>query len=242
MKKSKNLIPYTKIIYHPEGLTEYRLRTETFRQFLQVFVWDIGEKKHRKFFKSVWLTEIEYNLSGFYTYQVKGTNIIRLRSWSLNTLVHELTHFVAHQCVVINCDFTEEIPAYIMEEVFSKLMILSRGRFKVVEEFYLEWNYLFTQTLIQKQILEQKINSHSHTHKILDFLWVFFWYSQILAFFVDIKNQTKKGSIFTSSWFFGFFEYNTCVGWIILNNYHSHRAMEKYREIYTRQRQCCCLI
>ena len=138
MKKSKNPIPYTEIVYHPEGLTEYRLRTETFRQFLQVFVWDIGEKKHRKFFKSVWLTEIEYNLSGFYTYQVKGTNIIRLRSWSLNTLVHELTHFVAHQCVVINCEFTEEIPAYIMEEVFSKLMILSEGRFKVVKEFYLE--------------------------------------------------------------------------------------------------------
>ena len=138
MKKSKNLIPHTEIVHHPEGLTEYRLRTETFRQFLQVFVWDIGEKKHRKFFKSVWLTEIEYNLWGFYTYQVKGTNIIWLRSWSLNTLVHELTHFVAHQCVVINCEFTEEIPAYIMEEVFSKLMILSRGRFKVVEEFYLE--------------------------------------------------------------------------------------------------------
>nr|DAJ27406.1 MAG TPA: Protein of unknown function (DUF1570) [Caudoviricetes sp.] len=56
----------------------------------------------------------------------------------MNTLVHELTHFVAHQCVVINCRFTEGIPAYIMEEVFSKLMILSRGRFKVVEKFYLE--------------------------------------------------------------------------------------------------------
>gem|GEM_PF-3281716 len=39
---------------------------------------------------------------------------------------------------MINCDFTEEIPAYIMEEVFSKLIILSGGRFKVVEEFYLE--------------------------------------------------------------------------------------------------------
>lgn len=138
MKKSKNLIPHTEIVHHPVGLTEYRLRTETFRQYLQVFVWDIGEKKHRKFFKSVWLTEIEYNLSWFYTYQVKGTNIIRLRSWSLNTLVHELTHFVAHQCVVINCEFTEEIPAYIMKEIFSKLMILSEGRFKVVEEFYLE--------------------------------------------------------------------------------------------------------
>lgn len=138
MKKSKNLVPHTEIVHHPEGLTEYRLRTETFRQFLQVFVWDIGEKKHIKFFKWLWLKEIEYNLSGFYTYQVKGTNIIRLRSWSLNTLIHELTHFVAHQCVVINCDFTEEIPAYIMEEVFSKLMILSEGRFKVVEEFYLE--------------------------------------------------------------------------------------------------------
>lgn len=141
IKKWKNLkiwSPHTEIIHHPEGLTEYRLRTETFRQFLQVFAWDIGEKKHRKFFKSVWLTEIEYNLWGFYTYQVKGTNIIWLRSWSFNTLVHELTHFVAHQCVVINCEFTEEIPAYIMEEVFSKLMILSEGRFKVVEEFYLE--------------------------------------------------------------------------------------------------------
>ena len=138
MKKSKNLIPHTEIVHHPEGLIEYRLRTETFRQYLQVFVWDIGERKHRKFFKSVWLTEIEYNLWGFYTYQVKGTNIIWLRSWSLNTLVHELTHFVAHQCVVINCEFTEEIPAYIMEEVFSKLIILSKGRFKVVEEFYLE--------------------------------------------------------------------------------------------------------
>ena len=138
MKKSKNLIPHTEIVHHPEGLKEFRLRTETFRQFLRVFVWDIGEKKHRKFFKSVWLKEIEYNLWGFYTYQVKGTNIIWLRSWSLNTLVHELTHFVAHQCVVINCEFTEEIPAYIMEEVFSKLMILSKGRFKVVEEFYLE--------------------------------------------------------------------------------------------------------
>nr|DAD60537.1 MAG TPA: hypothetical protein [Caudoviricetes sp.] len=38
MKKSKNLIPHTEIVHHPEGLTEYRLRTETFRQFLQVFV------------------------------------------------------------------------------------------------------------------------------------------------------------------------------------------------------------
>ena len=138
MKKSKNLIPHTEIVHHPEGLTEYRLRTETFRQFLQVFVWDIGEKKHIKFFKWLWLKEIEYNLSGFYTYQVKGTNIIWLRSWSLNTLVHELTHFVAHQCVVINCEFTEEIPAYIMEEVFSKLIILSRGRFEIEKEFYLE--------------------------------------------------------------------------------------------------------
>ena len=56
----------------------------------------------------------------------------------MNSLIHELTHFIAHQCVVINCEFTEEIPAYIMEEVFSKLMILSRGRFEIEKEFYLE--------------------------------------------------------------------------------------------------------
>lgn len=138
MKRTRNLIPHTEIVHHPEGLTEYRLRTETFRQFLQVFVWDIGEKKHIKFFKQLGLTKIEYNLWGFYTYQVEETNIIRLRSYSLNSLIHELIHFIAHQCVVINCEFTEEIPAYIMEEVFSKLMILSRGRFEIEREFYLE--------------------------------------------------------------------------------------------------------
>jgi len=38
MKKFKNPIPHTEIVHHPEGLTEYRLRTETFRQFLQIFV------------------------------------------------------------------------------------------------------------------------------------------------------------------------------------------------------------
>ena len=71
-----NLIPHTEIVHHPEELTKYKLRTETFKQFLQVFIWDIGEKKYIKFFKWLWLTEIEYNLSGVYTYQVKGTNII----------------------------------------------------------------------------------------------------------------------------------------------------------------------
>ena len=138
MKKSKNLIPHTEIVHHPEGLTEYRLRTETFRQFLQVFVWDIGESKHKAFFEELGLSDVEYDLNWFYSKEIPGANIIRLKSYNLNVLIHELTHFIAHQCLVINCEFTEEIPAYIMEEVFSKLMILSEGRFKVVEEFYLE--------------------------------------------------------------------------------------------------------
>ena len=138
MKKSKNLIPHTEIVHHPEGLTEYRLRTETFRQFLQVFVWDIGESKHKAFFEELGLSDVEYDLNWFYSKEIPGANIIRLKSYNLNVLIHELTHFIAHQCEVIGCEFTEEIPAYIMEEVFSKLMILSEGRFKVVEEFYLE--------------------------------------------------------------------------------------------------------
>lgn len=138
MKKSKNLIPHTEIVHHPEGLTEYRLRTETFRQFLQVFVWDIGESKHKAFFEELGLSDVEYDLNWFYSKEIPGANIIRLKSYNLNVLIHELTHFIAHQCEVIGCEFTEEIPAYIMEEVFSKLIILSRGRFKVVEEFYLE--------------------------------------------------------------------------------------------------------
>ena len=133
-----SIIPHTEIVHHPEGLTEYRLRTETFRQYLQVFVWDIGESRHKAFFEELGLREVEYNLNWFYSKELKYTNIIRLRSYSLNTLIHELTHFIAHQCVVIGCEFTEEIPAYIMEEVFSKLMILAEGKFRVRKEYYLE--------------------------------------------------------------------------------------------------------
>lgn len=138
MKKSKNLIPHTEIVHHPIGLTEYRLRTETFMQYLQVFVWEIGESRHKAFFENLGLREVKYDLGWFYSKELKYTNIIRLRSYSLNALVHELTHFIAHQCVVIGCEFTEEIPAYIMEEVFSKLRILSEGRFKVEGGYYLE--------------------------------------------------------------------------------------------------------
>ena len=137
MKKSKNLIPRTEIAHHPVGLTEYRLRTETFRQYLQVFVWDVGETKHKAFFEDLGLSEVEYDLGWFYSKELKYTNIMRLKSYSLNTLVHELTHFIAHQCEVINCEFTEEIPAYIIEEVFSKLMILGNGKFRVRKEYYL---------------------------------------------------------------------------------------------------------
>lgn len=138
MKKSKNLIPHTEIVYHPEGLTEYRLRTETFRQFLQVFVWDIGESKHKAFFEELGLSDVEYDLNWFYSKEIPGANIIRLKSYNLNVLIHELTHFIAHQCEVIGCEFTEEIPAYIMEEIFSKLMILAEGKFRVKKEYYLE--------------------------------------------------------------------------------------------------------
>ena len=138
MKKSKNLIPHTEIVYHSEGLTEYRLRTETFRQFLQVFVWDIGESKHKAFFEELGLSDVEYDLNWFYSKEIPGANIIRLKSYNLNVLIHELTHFIAHQCEVIGCEFTEEIPAYIMEEIFSKLMILAEGKFRVRKEYYLE--------------------------------------------------------------------------------------------------------
>ena len=130
MKKSKNLIPHTEIVHHPVGLTEYRLRTETFRQYLQVFVWDIGESRHKAFFEELGLSEVEYDLGWFYSEELKYTNIIRLKNHSLN--------FIAHQCEVIGCEFTEEIPAYIMEEVFSKLMILAEGKFRVRKEYYLE--------------------------------------------------------------------------------------------------------
>lgn len=133
---TKNKLPNTKIVKHKDWLIEYRVRTETFKQYLQVFVWDIWEEKHKDFFEGLWLDNVEYNLEGFYDCSLETINIIRLRSYELNTLVHELTHFIAHQCEVIRCEFTEEIPAYIMEEIFCKLMILSEWKFKVNKRFY----------------------------------------------------------------------------------------------------------
>ena len=131
-----SIIPHTEIVHHPVGLTEYRLRTETFRQYLQVFVWDIGEEKHRKFFKKMGISGPQYYLNWFYTFEVVWTNIIRLRAYNLSSLIHELVHFIAHQCGIIGCDFTEEIPAYIMEEMITKLMIISKEKFKVERGFY----------------------------------------------------------------------------------------------------------
>lgn len=133
---TKNKLPNTKIVKHKAWLTEYRLKVETFRQCLQVFVWDIWEEKHNHFFKDLWLNEVVYDVEGFYDCSLESINIIRLKTYDLNTLVHELTHFVAHQCEVIRCKFTEEIPAYIMEEMFCKLMILSDWKFKVNKKFY----------------------------------------------------------------------------------------------------------
>ena len=129
-------IPNTEIIHHEEWLVEYKVRTETFRQCLQVFVGNIWKEKHIKFLKNLWIAEPEYYLNWFYTYEISNTNVIRLRSYNLSTLIHELVHFVAHQCEIIGCDFTEEIPAYIMEEIITKLMIISKGKFKVEKGFY----------------------------------------------------------------------------------------------------------
>lgn len=133
-----NIIPNTEIIHHEEWLVEYKVRTETFRQCLQVFVGLTKEEEHNAFFEELWLTEIMYNVNWFYTNQLKETNIIRLRKHDLNTLVHKLTHFIGNMCSVIWCGIQEEIPAYIMEEVLCKLMILSKGKFKVDKKFYLE--------------------------------------------------------------------------------------------------------
>gem|GEM_PF-4668042 len=49
-----------------------------------------------------------------------------MRAYNLSTLIHELVYFIAHQCEVIDCEFTEDIPAYITEGIITKLIIISR--------------------------------------------------------------------------------------------------------------------
>ena len=121
-----------------EKMAEYKIRVATFRQYLQVFVWDLWEKEHVKYFTSRMWTDWDapgnwnYYDQWFYAHLDDiNANVIRLKKYDIQVLLHELMHFIGRQGKVIGFDATDESAAYIMEEVFCKIMKMSKGKFKL---------------------------------------------------------------------------------------------------------------
>lgn len=117
-------------------MAEYRIRITTFRQYLQIFVGDIWEKEHVKYFTNrMWEDSSgnwNYNDQWFYAHLDDiNANVIRLKKYDIQVLLHELMHFIGKQCEVIWFWPKEEPAAYIMEEVFCKIMKMSKGKFEL---------------------------------------------------------------------------------------------------------------
>lgn len=120
-----------------KSLKEYRAKIWTFRQCLQVFVWDLWEKEHKKFFRKLWI-DADYDCNWRYAY-TDSANVIWVKWYNLDTLVHELVHFVLYNANVIWYWPKEEAPAYIYEEAFTKILMQAEWKFKLsndIKEFY----------------------------------------------------------------------------------------------------------
>lgn len=106
----------------------YYFKVLTFRRTLELRVWWTKEE----FDKDFWELWYEYNLtSWFYMFDEKNNcNIIRLRDYNLYSLVHELEHCVIWMCEQCWMPIEWEPPAYIYEELFSKIRCKVWYKFK----------------------------------------------------------------------------------------------------------------
>ena len=111
----------------------YYFKVWTFRRTLELRIW-WGKEECEK----VWM---DYNLTwGFYYFDEENNcNIIWLRDYNLNTLVHELIHCVENMCEQVGIEMKWEPIAFIYEELFTKIMIQCKNKFKLDEDT--EWFY-----------------------------------------------------------------------------------------------------
>jgi hypothetical protein len=108
----------------------YYLKVPTFRRTVELHIgWD---KEY--FDKMFWEYWYDYNLTtGFFCFDDKNNcNIMWLKDYSISTLVHELFHCVIGILDQIWEDRANwEAPAYIYEELFTKIWIKCWNKFKM---------------------------------------------------------------------------------------------------------------
>ena len=102
----------------------------TFRRLLNLWIWWTKEE----FDKEIWEKYgFNYDTLAWVTIydEENNRNIIWLRWYYLNTLVHELVHctqFMCEQCVM---QMEWEPPAFIYEELFCKIWLKIGNKFKI---------------------------------------------------------------------------------------------------------------
>ena len=108
----------------------YYIKVWTFRRTLEL---RIGWTKEE--FDS-WDTWFDYNLTWWmYWFDSEhNCNIIWLRDYNLSTLVHELIHCLENMCEQVGIGMKWEPPAFIYQELFTKIMMECWKKFKIDED------------------------------------------------------------------------------------------------------------
>ncbi len=111
----------------------YYIKVWTFRRTLEL---RIGGTKEEFDEQETWF---DYNLTWWMYWfdEENNCNIIWLGDYNLNTLVHELVHCVEQMCKQVWIPMEWEPPAFIYEELFTKIMIQCKNKFKRDEDT--EW-------------------------------------------------------------------------------------------------------
>ena len=110
----------------------YYIKVWTFRRTLELRVWE----------KVSNITSWECRFD-----EENNCNVIWLRDYNLNTLIHELVHCVELMSKQVWIDVEWEPIAYIYEELFTKIMIQCWKKFKLdkdTKNFYRKQSDLFT--------------------------------------------------------------------------------------------------
>ena len=111
----------------------YYITATTFRRTLELRIWGTKEEFDKE---ETWF---DYNLTWWFYYfdDENNCNIIWLRDYNLNTLVHELIHCLENIADQVWLEMKGEPIAFIYEELFTKIMIQCGDKFKLDEDT--EW-------------------------------------------------------------------------------------------------------
>ena len=110
----------------------YRIKVWTYRRTLELRVWWWKEYFEKEF----WDTWLKYELNNwlYKLDDVNCCNVIWLQTYDLSVLVHELMHCTLWMLEQVGEYAEWETPAYIYEEMFTKIWIKCWHKFSITKD------------------------------------------------------------------------------------------------------------